>query len=354
MPRFNFNNITLASSADISKVAENFDKIEQNAVLTTDTATTSTAGLMSAADKTKLNGIATGANKTTVDSSLSSSSTNPVQNKVINTALGNKVSKEDGKGLSTNDYSTEEKTKLAGIEAQANKIIVDAALDDESTNPVQNAIIAARFNALANVADSGSYNDLSNIPIYNAGSISIANGSSAVGDLTAGRLYKISGLTVNNTSDTVFANGIIRYYISVNNIPFIALLMSVNMNISGYIYYAYSYTNNAWHLESYTYTNGVVTGTFTRSTDWQTVSLGFTPRCVIVDSGVEYIGGYGPRAITKMVTTSNPTYVTVDSSTPAQQYSMLEIVTNGFKHRISSNDYEHAETGTGYRYIAFK
>lgn len=40
---------------------------------------------------TKLNGIATGATKTTVDSALSDSSTNPVQNKVINTALGNKA-----------------------------------------------------------------------------------------------------------------------------------------------------------------------------------------------------------------------------------------------------------------------
>ena len=46
-------------------------------------ATTSAAGLMSAADKTKLNGIATGATKTTVDSALSSTSANPVQNKVV-------------------------------------------------------------------------------------------------------------------------------------------------------------------------------------------------------------------------------------------------------------------------------
>lgn len=59
-------------------------------------ASTSTAGLMSASDKTKLNGIATGANKTTVDSNLSSSSTNPVQNKAINTALGKKLSTSGG------------------------------------------------------------------------------------------------------------------------------------------------------------------------------------------------------------------------------------------------------------------
>lgn len=59
-------------------------------------ASTSTAGLMSASDKTKLNGIATGANKTTVDSTLSSTSTNPVQNKVINTELGKKLSTSGG------------------------------------------------------------------------------------------------------------------------------------------------------------------------------------------------------------------------------------------------------------------
>lgn len=56
------------------------------------TATQSANGLMSSSDKTKLDGIATGANKTTVDSALSSSSTNPVQNKVVNSALAGKAS----------------------------------------------------------------------------------------------------------------------------------------------------------------------------------------------------------------------------------------------------------------------
>lgn len=59
-------------------------------------ASTSTAGLMSGSDKTKLDGIATGANKTIVDSALSSTSTNPVQNKVINTELGKKLSTSGG------------------------------------------------------------------------------------------------------------------------------------------------------------------------------------------------------------------------------------------------------------------
>lgn len=51
----------------------------------------SSNGLMSSADKTKLDGIAEGANKTTVDSSLSGESENPVQNKIINTALEGKA-----------------------------------------------------------------------------------------------------------------------------------------------------------------------------------------------------------------------------------------------------------------------
>lgn len=60
------------------------------------TATQSASGLMSAADKKKLDGIATGANKTIVDTTLSDSSTNPVQNKVIKTELGKKLDKTGG------------------------------------------------------------------------------------------------------------------------------------------------------------------------------------------------------------------------------------------------------------------
>ena len=50
-------------------------------------ATESARGIMTAADKKKLDGIESGANKTTVDASFSSDSTNPVQNKVITAAL---------------------------------------------------------------------------------------------------------------------------------------------------------------------------------------------------------------------------------------------------------------------------
>ena len=51
----------------------------------------------------------------TIDSSLSSSSTNPVQNKAIKAALDGKVDKASGKGLSTNDFTTALKSKLEGL-----------------------------------------------------------------------------------------------------------------------------------------------------------------------------------------------------------------------------------------------
>jgi len=54
-------------------------------------ATQSAHGLMSAADKKKLDGIAVGATKVAVDSALSATSTNPVQNKAVKAALDSKA-----------------------------------------------------------------------------------------------------------------------------------------------------------------------------------------------------------------------------------------------------------------------
>ena len=141
------------------------------------------------AEKTKLSGIEEGANKTIVDSDLNETSTNPVENRVvvnylneavidavnrstelldnategIQSQLNNKVDKIEGKGLSTNDYTTEEKTKLSGIEEGANKTIVDDNLSSTSTNPVQNKIVDANFASLKtyiDTQDSKLYNDL--------------------------------------------------------------------------------------------------------------------------------------------------------------------------------------------------
>lgn len=59
---------------------------------TYEAATQSASGLMSSSDKAKLDGIEAGAKNTVVDSSMSDSSTNPVQNKVVKAALDLKLS----------------------------------------------------------------------------------------------------------------------------------------------------------------------------------------------------------------------------------------------------------------------
>lgn len=112
-------------------------------------ATTNTAGFISAADKIKLNGISEGANKTTVDDALKSDSTNPVQNKVINTKLttmqtniDSKVDKDGNKVLSTNDFTTELKNNL-------NSAYTHSTSAHAPSNAERNTIVTIKRNGTA-------------------------------------------------------------------------------------------------------------------------------------------------------------------------------------------------------------
>lgn len=112
--------------------------------VTIPTATSTTNGVMSSADKSKLDGIESGAQKNTItgvkggsESTYRTGNINITKtniglgnvdntsdaNKPISTAqqtaLDKKVDKVPGKGLSTNDYTTEDKNKLSGIAAGA-------------------------------------------------------------------------------------------------------------------------------------------------------------------------------------------------------------------------------------------
>lgn len=93
--------------------------------LPSNTATQDAKGLMSATDKAKIDGIAQGANKTVVDTSLSATSTNPVQNKAVKAALDSKSdsdhvhnyagsSNPGGAATSANKLATARTIKLTG------------------------------------------------------------------------------------------------------------------------------------------------------------------------------------------------------------------------------------------------
>jgi|GEM_PF-1209411 len=144
--------IPASDSTDSGKVPTiNGKKWEMKKVdAVTDVATESTNGLMSASDKAKLNGIATGATRTTVDRLLLDNSDNPVSNRVLKAALDAKAYKTVATAKADGLMSASDKSKLDGIESGANKTIVDAALDASSTNSVQNKAVKA---ALDNKAD---------------------------------------------------------------------------------------------------------------------------------------------------------------------------------------------------------
>lgn len=104
-------------------------------------ATSTRDGLMTAANYTKLSGIETGANKTVVDAALDAASENPVQNKAVKAALDGKAGTAEATTGAAGLMSAADKTKLDGVEAGANKTTVDAALDAASENPVQNKAV---------------------------------------------------------------------------------------------------------------------------------------------------------------------------------------------------------------------
>lgn len=114
--------------------------------------------------------------------------------------LDSKVDAVSGKGLSTNDFTTTEKNKLAGIEtgAQVNPTI-DSALSDSSTNPVQNKIVKA---ALDGKADS------EEIPTVNNNTITIQlNGTT------------IESFTLNQTTNETINIQVTKSSVGLGNVP---------------------------------------------------------------------------------------------------------------------------------------
>lgn len=59
----------------------------------------------------------------------------------LSSSLDSKVDKVNGKGLSSNDFTSTLKTKLDSIETGANKTVVDNSLSSTSSNPVENKAV---------------------------------------------------------------------------------------------------------------------------------------------------------------------------------------------------------------------
>lgn len=145
------------------------------------TASQDAKGLMSATDKAKLDGIAQGANKTTVDSALSSTSTNPVQNKVINTALA-------GKAASSHTHAA---TQITGLTASR------ALATNSSGQVVVSSVTNTELSYLDGVA-SNIQTQLNNKAPQShthnyAGSSSAGGAANSANKLTTARTIKLTG-----------------------------------------------------------------------------------------------------------------------------------------------------------------
>lgn len=88
-----------------------------------------------------------------VDSALSLTSTNPVENKVITAALNGKAGTAAATQFAAGLMSAADKTKLDGIAKGATKITVDSELSSGSTNPVTNGAITVALSGKADQAD---------------------------------------------------------------------------------------------------------------------------------------------------------------------------------------------------------
>ena len=162
-------------------------------------ATQSSAGFISASDKTKLDGLS----KVTVDSALSTTSTNPVQNKVINNAL---ASKSD----ITHTHSYAGSSTSGGAATSANKLNTNAGNTSTPvyfTNGVPTACESVAANSATTASKLGSYTVGGEInPMYLRSGSPKAS-SSTVGStskpvyLSSGTITECTSLSADSAAD---------------------------------------------------------------------------------------------------------------------------------------------------------
>jgi len=137
---------------------------------------------------------------------------------------------------STNDYTITEKNKLADIENGANKTIVDSALSSSSTNPVQNKVIYDTFDSLVGddpvsdqitkaIADKVDSKDAITGLSASGQTVTYTKGDGTTGTITtqdthitysAGTGIALDGTTFSNSGVRSVATGSANGTISVN------------------------------------------------------------------------------------------------------------------------------------------
>ena len=135
----------------------------------TDVASTSANGLMSSADKIKLDGVEEGANNIIVDSAMSESSVNPVQNKIVKAELDSLNS-----------------TK-ANIEHTHGETYNATTLTNNTYCQVYgNIAIFSWWSGNRNISQTGTWVDIYALPVTNRGRVVFSSNICAMGN---GRIF---------------------------------------------------------------------------------------------------------------------------------------------------------------------
>ena len=154
-----------------------------------------------------------------VGSALSGYATEAYVSSQVNT----KVDQVNGKGLSTNDYTSAEKTKLAGIATGANKTVVDSALSSTSTNPVQNKVVDA---ALKTKSDTTHTHSLADFGFqYGKVAVSCTANTVSTANVTFDREYKTMPIVTVTAGSS--SPGTIVQEVTVSNITYTGFTVCV-------------------------------------------------------------------------------------------------------------------------------
>lgn len=184
-------------------------------------ATTSEHGLMSVTDKKKLDGIAEGANKITVDSAMSSSSTNPVQNKIVQAALDTKAAKDKGAlfVVGTHTATTNAWTgKLSGVSALYDGLLIDYWVPFTGTS-AGDTLNLTLDDGTTTGAKNMYYRGTSRLTThYSTGYVIrlVYRTAAVINGTTYSGWWNVSSFDSTNTTDISFGNG--RIYAGTNGI----------------------------------------------------------------------------------------------------------------------------------------
>lgn len=184
--------VDLSGYATKTDLDDKVDKVEGSRLITSAEGE-KLANIEAGAQVNKIESVAAGELAISEDKELSIVAI--AQNKVtgLDTALAGKVNVEEGKGLSSNDYTADEKAKLEGIEAKAQVNILEVVKVNGSALPITEKAV--------------------NIPLATAEVLGVVKGSTAENKIAIGEdgTMEVNSLNVSKlaqtTGDTLILNG---------------------------------------------------------------------------------------------------------------------------------------------------